>query len=130
MNTNNNSDIKLPFFGIPALLPYLKKYNKTVFMMIFLGILVSLTDAVFPLFNRYAINHFVGESTLDTLPYFVILYLGLVFIQAAFNYKNVTDCAKVEMYMDRDLRNNAFSHLNHPECVFFLFYHNCTQEER
>ena len=111
MNTNNNSDIKLPFFGIPALLPYLKKYNKTVFMMIFLGILVSLTDAVFPLFNRYAINHFVGESTLDTLPYFVILYLGLVFIQAAFNYKNVTDCAKVEMYMDRDLRNNAFSHL-------------------
>lgn len=79
--------------------------------MITLGILVSLADAVYPLFNRYAINHFVGEQTLDTLALFVLGYLAIVLLQAVLNYRNVVDCARMEMYMDRDLRNNAFSHL-------------------
>lgn len=79
--------------------------------MIVLGILVSLADAVYPLFNRYAINHFVGEQTLDTLALFVLGYLAIVLLQAVLNYRNVVDCARMEMYMDRDLRNHAFSHL-------------------
>lgn len=103
--------VRLPFFGIPALWPMLKKYKVTVFFMVLLGLLVSLADAIYPLFNRYAINHFVGEKTLDTLPVFIASYMLLVFAQATLNYRNVIDCSKVEMYMDRDLRNKAFSHL-------------------
>lgn len=103
--------VRLPFFGLPALWPFLKKYKKRIFMMVFLGILVSLIDAIYPLFNRYAINHFIGEKTLDTLPFFIGGYLLIVIIQGALNYQNVADCSKVEMYTDRDLRNSAFSHL-------------------
>ena len=103
--------VKLPFFGLPALWPMVRKYKNILIRMIVLGILVSLADAVYPLFNRYAINHFVGEQTLDTLALFVLGYLAIVLLQAVLNYRNVVDCARMEMYMDRDLRNHAFSHL-------------------
>lgn len=108
---NEKKNVHLPFFGLVELWPYIKRYKVTMFWMIFLGILVSLIDAVYPLFNRYAINHFIGEKTLDTLPYFIVGYLAVVLVQAAMNFRNVIDCAKIEMYMDRDLRNSAFSHL-------------------
>lgn len=108
---NETEQVKLPLFGIPEIWPFLKKYKWTFFNMIFLGILVSLVDAIYPLFNRYAIDHFIAGKTLDTLPYFIGGYLVIVLIQAAMNYRNVVDCAKVEMFMDRDLRNHAFSHL-------------------
>lgn len=104
-------NIRLPFFGIPALAEFLKIYRVTIFWMVFLGALVSFIDAVYPLFNRYAINHFIGEKTVVGLPIFVGGYVLLVIAQALLNYKNVVDCSKVEMYLDRDLRNRAFSHL-------------------
>lgn len=104
-------NIRLPFFGIPALFEFIVKYKVTIFWMVFVAALVSLIDAVYPLFNRYAINHFIGEKTMDNLPIFIAGYVALVVIQALLNYKNVVDCSKVEMYLDRDLRNRAFSHL-------------------
>lgn len=107
------------FFGFPILWPFLKKYKKTVFWMVFLGIVVSLVDALYPLFNRYAITHFVGEKTLDTLPFFIVGYLLLVCFQALCNLKNVADCAKIELYMDRDLRNHAFSHLQEVSLSYY-----------
>ncbi len=104
-------NIKLPFFGIPALSEFTRRYKVTIFWMVLLGALVSLIDAIYPLFNRYAINHFIGEKTVEGLAFFIIGYVILVIIQALLNYKNVVDCSKVEMFLDRDLRNRAFSHL-------------------
>lgn len=108
---SEEENIRLPFFGIPALSEFTKKYRLTIFWMVLLGALVSLIDAVYPLFNRYAINHFIGEKTVVGLPVFIGGYVALVVIQALLNYRNVVDCSKVEMYLDRDLRNRAFSHL-------------------
>lgn len=114
INDKNNGNIHakaLPFFGIPVLWPFMKKYKGLLIRMVILGLAVSAADVIYPLFNRYAVNHFIAGKTLDTLPYFVGLYLIIIFTQAVLNYINVNDCAKIEMYMDRDLRNNAFSHL-------------------
>ncbi|MCF0126927.1 MAG: ABC transporter ATP-binding protein [Pseudobutyrivibrio sp.] len=108
---NKEENVRLPWFGFPILWPFLKKYKLTVFLMVTLGMLVSMIDAIYPLFTRYAINHFIGEKTLDTLPWFICLSLFTVFFQGWLNYRNVEDCSKVEMYIDRDLRNKAFSHL-------------------
>ena len=67
--------VHLPFFGIGKILPYLKNYKSAVAVMI-LGCLVgSLVDIGVPLFQRYALNHFIGEGTLDTIIVFVLLYL-------------------------------------------------------
>ena len=86
MKKNTSETVRLPFFGIGKLLPYLKHYKKAVFGMI-LGCLVgSLVDIGVPLFQRYALNHFIGGGTLDTIVVFVLLYLALICGGALVNY--------------------------------------------
>lgn len=102
---------KLPFFGIPSLWPWLKNYKMLALRMIILGLLVSMCDVIFPMFNRYAINHFLGNKTLDTIILFILSFLAVLIFQGIMNYINVMDCSKMELYMNRDLRNSAFSHL-------------------
>ena len=66
---HNGHDYKsLPFFGIPRLFPYLKKYRKTLTWMILCGLLGTGVDILMPVLQRYALNHFITLRTLDTLP--------------------------------------------------------------
>ncbi len=77
---------RTPFFGVPLILPYIRPYVPTVSLMIFLGILSSLADTIYPLFNSWALDHFVAEGTLDGLPVFLLLYIGLMVLQELDNY--------------------------------------------
>ena len=99
------------FFGIPLIMPYVRKYVPTVALMIFLGILSSLADTVFPLFNSWALDHFVAGRTLNGLPVFLGLYLLLMVLQELDNYYCLYQCGRVEVLIDHDLRNAAFEHL-------------------
>jgi len=101
----------LPWFGVPKLLPYLKPYMKGIAAMIAVGCLVSLIDAAYPMFNRYALDHFVIGQSLDGLGGFIALYIGVLILQVVLNYYSVAYCGKIEMSVDRDLRNAAFNHL-------------------
>ncbi len=101
----------LPLFGIPLLYPFLKPYRKTIAFMVFLGFLSSLIDSIYPLFNRYAIDHFIAERTLDGMGRIAALYLGILGFQLVINYRSMLDSGKVEMSMNRDLRNAAFAHV-------------------
>ncbi len=50
---NGQEEIKsLPLFGIPRLLPYIRKYIPKIVFMILLGFISSLIDSASPLFNR------------------------------------------------------------------------------
>lgn len=111
--------IKLPFFGIPSLWPWLKNYKMLALRMIILGLLVSMCDVIFPMFNRYAINHFLGNKTLDTIILFILSFLAVLICQGIMNYINVMDCSKMELYMNRDLRNSAFSHLQEVSLSYY-----------
>ena len=106
-----DENIRLPFFGIPRILPYVKPYRRLVFFMILLGGLSSAIDAIYPLFNRYALDHFVGEGTLKGLGVFIVQYIALVLFQTVINYKSTFDCGRMEMFLNRDLRNTAFNHV-------------------
>ena len=99
------------FFGIPLIMPFIRPYVPRVLFMIFLGILSSLADTIYPLFNSWALDHFVAERTLDGLPVFLTLYILLMVLQEADNYYCLYQCGKVEVEIDRDLRNAAFAHL-------------------
>ena len=55
---NEEKQAGLPLFGIPRLFPYLKPYRVKIICMILLGAISSGMDAAYPLFNRYALNHF------------------------------------------------------------------------
>ena len=82
-----------------------------ILWMVLMGVYGSAMDAVIPLFQRYAINHFIAESTLDTMGVFVGLYAFVVLSQVVSNYISAFGACKLEMFMDRDLRRDAFNHL-------------------
>ena len=103
--------IRLPLFGIPRLFPFLIPYRRTIGFMASLGFLSSLIDAVYPLFNRYALDHFVAERTLAGMGAFVGIYLAVLAVQVVINYRSLLDAGRIEMFIDRDLRNAAFDHL-------------------
>ena len=111
MSEQESRQVRLPLFGFPRLMPFLRPYLGGIAMMIAVGCFVSLIDALFPMFNRYALDKYVIGRTLDGLPGFIALYIGLLLIQVAANFVSVFYCGKVEMAVDRDLRNAAFNHL-------------------
>ena len=63
----------LRFFGIPRLIPYIRKYRKTLLVMLICGLAGTGVDLALPLLQRYALNHYIAERTLDTLPLYIVL---------------------------------------------------------
>lgn len=104
-------NVSLPFFGIPRLIPFMKKYRKRLSIMVLCGLLATGVDILIPVFQRYALNHFIGEHTLDTLPWFILLYVGCTLFAGACNYVSCSGAMTVEVSFNRDLRNAAFNHL-------------------
>ena len=111
--------VRLPLFGIPRLKPFIRPYRRMIIVMVILGGLTSVIDALYPLFTRYALNHFVAEGQLKGLGWFVAAFIVLLAFQTVINYKSAFDCGKVEMRMNRDLRNAAFNHL---QTLSFSYY--------
>lgn len=101
----------LPWFGIPALLPYLRPYRWKMLAMVIFGILSSAADSIYPLFNRYALNHFVGERTLDGFSGFLLLYVAVLAGQVISNLVSSLLISFAELDIGRDLKNTAFRHL-------------------
>lgn len=115
----SNKPVKLPFFGIPRLHPYIKQYYPKIIFMIILGILSSLADSFYPIFNRYALDNFVGKQTLKGLGVFIILYVIILVLQVIDNFVCCYMCGQVELSVDRDLRNAAFNHLQELSLAYF-----------
>ena len=111
--------VSLPFFGIPKIIPYIKKYKKTLLIMISLGLVSTGVDVSTPLLQRYALNHFIGNNTLDTLPFYIIVYFSLVLLAGLVNYVSCTKAMQTEVSVNRDLRNAAFNHL---QTLSFSYY--------
>lgn len=118
-NNKKEQSTKLPLFGILSLWPYLRVYKKRFIRMIILGAITSSIDAIYPLFNKYAINHYIGENTLDTLKIFIALYIMIVLSRGIIDYINIADVSYIEMNMNKNLRNNAFSHLQEVSLSYF-----------
>ncbi|MBR4223706.1 MAG: YIP1 family protein [Oscillospiraceae bacterium] len=88
-------------------------------LMIVLGSFTTSCDSLFPLFNRYAIDNYVGRQTLDGLTVFILLYLALLILQTLATYISTKRCGKIEVSVNRDLRNNAFTHLQSLSLSYF-----------
>ena len=103
--------VKLRLFGLPKLVPYLRPLKKYIILTASLCLLAGLIDTLIPLFQRYALNHFVGESTLDTLLPFILGYVGLLAVQVISNFISGCNSGRIEMYLNRDMRRASFNHL-------------------
>ncbi len=112
-------DVKLPLFGIPRVLPYLKGHKKIFVWMIITTALASVIDSVYPLFNQYALNHFIARHTLDTIVIFTLGYTVMIIAQCLLNFVSCFFCGKIEMNINKDLRNASFNHLQELSFAYF-----------
>lgn len=101
----------LKFFGIGRIVPYLSKVKKMLLVMVLFGLVGSLTDIILPLFQRYALDHFVGHGVFDTVAVFTLLYILTILIAAGANYIACALAIIVEMRTNRELRQLGFEHL-------------------
>ena len=101
----------LKFFGIGKILPFLKKVRKLIAIMIFCGLCGSAVDIILPLFQRYALNHYIGGQVFDTIVVFILLYLVTILFAGITNYIAATLATIIEMRVDRELRQTGFDHL-------------------
>jgi len=116
---NLHEQKSLPFFGIPRLFPYLKKYRKILTWMVLCGLLGTGVDILMPVLQRYALNHFIAGNTLDTLPWFILIYVLLILFASCVNFVSCNGAMKTEVSVNRDLRTEAFNHL---QTLSFSYY--------
>ncbi|MCR4606664.1 MAG: ABC transporter ATP-binding protein/permease [Oscillospiraceae bacterium] len=107
----NLQNVSLKYFGIGKVIPFLKKYRSQIAVMLICGLATGLVDTILPLFGRYALNHYVAERTLDTLPSYICIYVIAIVFSAVNNYYSCTLATRIEVWLDRDMRNKAFEHL-------------------
>ena len=101
----------LKFFGIGRILPYLSGLKKQIAAMVLFGLAGSVADIILPLFQRYALDHFVGLGVFDTVVIFTVLYLLTLVGAAVVNYFACSLAIIIEMRTNRELRQQAFHHL-------------------
>lgn len=115
-------DVKLRMFGIPRLLPFLSRHKKMFVWMLVTSMLASVIDSIYPLFNQYALDNFIGKGVLTGIVTFTFAYILMVILQCIFNFISCFLCGKIEMSVDRDLRDVSFNHLQ--ELSFSYFNQN------
>ena len=117
--TTETTSSRLFLFGLPKMAPLFRRYRRDMFVIILTIIIFTAADLAAPVFQRYALNHFVGGGTLDTIAWFLAAYIGVIAIFAVSGYINTKVCLAAEVRMDRDMRNKAFSHLQQLSFDYF-----------
>lgn len=109
--SEENEHVSLPWFGLPRLAPYLRPHRRLFVWMTALGLYGGAMDTIIPLFQKYAINHFIARSDLTGLWAFIGVYAAVLVTQTAANCVSAYDACRVEMLIGRDLKRESFNHL-------------------
>lgn len=121
MAAYEEQEYKKPFsFQVWAkMLPFFKPYKKYFVITIGLNLLLAGIDVLVPLFQSYAIDHFIVPDTLDGIPIFAGVYIGLIVLQTVFVYVSVHAATTIEMCVGKDLKWVQFEHL---QTLSFSYY--------
>lgn len=99
--------------------PFLKPYKKTIIMILVMNLFCSLVDIILPLFQRYAINHFIEGNTLTGIGFFTVLYIVVIALQGAAVIAFTRGSMRIEMGLGKDLKRALFVHL---QTLSFSYY--------
>ncbi|MDR3084817.1 MAG: ABC transporter ATP-binding protein/permease [Christensenellaceae bacterium] len=111
--------VKLKFFGLGKILPYIKPYRKTAALLCVLLVGDSLCSLAVPLFQRYAIDVFIAGRSLSGFPAFVALFLAVLVSQMVFGGVWARLAINIEMFVGRDLKRTGFNHLQTLSFTYF-----------
>ena len=99
--------------------PFLKPYKKTVVMILVMNFFCSLIDIVLPLFQRFAINHFIEGNTLSGIGIFAVVYIAAIALQGASVIAFTRGSMRIEMSLGKDMKRALFVHL---QTLSFSYY--------
>ncbi len=101
------------------LAPFVKPFRGLMITAILFNTLCAVVDIALPLFQQYAINHFVGDMTTDGLGGFAAVYLASIAFQTI-SVVIFCQCAMViEMQMAKRMKKACFDHL---QTLSFSYY--------
>lgn len=118
-NTQTSSAPKLRFFGLGKVLPFLAAHKKLYLTIILSVIPVMGCSTVLPLFQKYAIDNFIANNTLDGFVPFAVLYAAMIVFSCALDFVSSYSCSKLELCLLRDMRRSAFNHLQTLSVSYF-----------
>lgn len=115
MNARNTKDkqqyVSLPFFGLPKVFKYIKKYRNWIIIMVTCGVLASAGDILIPFFQRYALNHLEDGVFIANLVPFILFYVLTLLGKIITDFISSFLSGRVELSVLRDLRKLSFDHL-------------------
>ncbi len=101
------------------LLPILGRFKGRYIKLIGFTAIADLTDSIQPLFQLYAISHFIQAGTLDGLIPFAAAYLLCIAVLSLMVVASTRQTMYIEMYLGRDLRRDLFEHLQTLSLSFY-----------
>ncbi len=93
------------------LLRFAKPHRKQVTMLISVMVLMAVTDALFPLLSRYAVDNFIVEKSTKGLTIFAVFYVALGILQAIYSWFFIKAACDLETLICTDIRQSAFKRL-------------------
>lgn len=82
-------------------------------------IVLALTDLSFPMFQKYAIDHYIVEGDMSNILVFGLLYLAFVLLTSFVIYLFIHLAGKVEMDFAYTVRKRGFEKLQHLPFEYF-----------
>ena len=92
-------------------LPFLKPFKKTIAVILIFNLACSLIDIAMPLFQRYAIDHFIERQSLNGIWSFALVYVLVVAFQFLSVVLFTRGSASLEMFVSKTMKRACFVHL-------------------
>ena len=101
------------------MLPFFKPYKKYFAITLGLNIFLAGVDVLTPLFQSYAIDHFIVPDTLEGIGVFAFAYISMIVMRTISVYWSVHAATTIEMCVGKDLKWAQFEHL---QTLSFSYY--------
>lgn len=101
------------------MLSFFNPYKKYFAITLGLNIFLAGVDVLTPLFQSYAIDHFIVPDTLDRIYTFAFVYISMIVMQTISVYWSVHAATTIEMCVGKDLKWAQFEHL---QTLSFSYY--------
>lgn len=101
------------------MVPFFKPYKKYFLITMGLNVFLAAVDILVPLFQSYAIDHFITLNTLEGIRSFTAVYVLMIAAQTVSVYFSVHAATTIEMNLGRDLKRAQFEHL---QTLSFSYY--------
>ena len=103
------------------LLRHLGEHKKTIIGLIAVFVIIAVLETIIPLFNAYAVDNFIVDQDLSTLPIFLAGYFTLIVMFAVAIFAMVHLAGLLETDITYSLRKKAFFNL---QKLSYSFYDN------